>query len=370
LGFYVRKSVRAGPFRFNLSKSGVGVSAGVPGFRVGTGPRGNYVHAGKGGIYYRASLGGGTRRTTQQQRIPSPAVPQLRPGADVPMEDVTGASAVELVPTGPGDLVEQLNKAGASFPWSLAALVALVLVAAAAGGVAAAVLLVLGLPGVVWLGFRDKARRTVVVFYEVEDQHASWLNDMVSAFETLAQAKRLWRVTQSGNVRTTYQYKVNAGANRILDKALATADLKGPRLLATNIAVPSVSSGRQALHFLPDRLIVRQGRRFSDVSYQALRTLFSPARFIESGSVPRDAQQVDTTWRYVNVKGGPDRRFNNNRQIPVMLYGNLELSSQAGLHWLLQASLLPAAEALAEVIARAPSAPIHTTDPALTVAPN
>jgi Protein of unknown function (DUF4236) len=46
VGIYIRKSVRAGPFRFNLSKSGVGVSAGVPGFRIGTGPRGNYVFAG------------------------------------------------------------------------------------------------------------------------------------------------------------------------------------------------------------------------------------------------------------------------------------------------------------------------------------
>lgn len=193
MGFYVRKSVRAGPFRFNLSKSGVGVSAGVPGFRVGTGPRGNYVHAGRGGIYYRASLGGGTRRRAGQvqPRIPSPAMPQPRPGADVPMEDVTGASAIELVPTGPGDLVEQLNNAAGAFPWSLVALIALLVVAAAAGGVAAVVLLVLGLPGLIWLAFRDKARRTVVVFYEVEDQHAVWLTDLVARFETLAQAKRL-----------------------------------------------------------------------------------------------------------------------------------------------------------------------------------
>lgn len=62
MGFYVRKSLKAGPFRFNLSKSGVGVSAGVPGFRVGTGPRGNYVHVGRHGVYYRASLGSGSGR--------------------------------------------------------------------------------------------------------------------------------------------------------------------------------------------------------------------------------------------------------------------------------------------------------------------
>ena len=35
MGFYYRKSVRVGPFRINLSKSGVGLSTGVPGFRTG-----------------------------------------------------------------------------------------------------------------------------------------------------------------------------------------------------------------------------------------------------------------------------------------------------------------------------------------------
>ena len=54
--FYLRKSLKAGPLRFNFSKSGIGVSAGVKGLRVGSGPRGNYIHAGRHGIYYRSSL--------------------------------------------------------------------------------------------------------------------------------------------------------------------------------------------------------------------------------------------------------------------------------------------------------------------------
>lgn len=61
MGFYLRKSFRAGPVRLNLSKSGLGVSAGVKGLRVGSGPRGNYIHAGRGGLYYRKNLGGNTR---------------------------------------------------------------------------------------------------------------------------------------------------------------------------------------------------------------------------------------------------------------------------------------------------------------------
>lgn len=51
--FYIRKPVRVGPLRFNLSKSGIGISTGIPGFRGGMGPRGNYVHIGGHGLYYR-----------------------------------------------------------------------------------------------------------------------------------------------------------------------------------------------------------------------------------------------------------------------------------------------------------------------------
>ncbi len=37
------KSIRFGALRFNISGSGIGVSAGIPGFRIGTGPRGAYI---------------------------------------------------------------------------------------------------------------------------------------------------------------------------------------------------------------------------------------------------------------------------------------------------------------------------------------
>lgn len=40
MGFYFRKSVRAGPFRINLSRSGIGYSVGGRGFRTGVTPRG------------------------------------------------------------------------------------------------------------------------------------------------------------------------------------------------------------------------------------------------------------------------------------------------------------------------------------------
>ncbi|GAB3034901.1 DUF4236 domain-containing protein [Mycobacterium bourgelatii] len=104
MGFYVRKSVKAGPFRFNLSKSGVGVSVGVPGFRVGTGPRGNYVHIGRNGVYYRASLNGHDQRSFVGPRQPIQDHHLAYRPSDIVMEDVTGATAMTLEPTGRGDV--------------------------------------------------------------------------------------------------------------------------------------------------------------------------------------------------------------------------------------------------------------------------
>ena len=40
MGFYYRKSVNLGPFRFNASKSGLGWSVGGKGFRTGVSTRG------------------------------------------------------------------------------------------------------------------------------------------------------------------------------------------------------------------------------------------------------------------------------------------------------------------------------------------
>src|SRR5690606_29088902 len=58
MGFYIRKGIRFGPLRFNISKSGVGLSFGAKGARIGTGPRGAYTHVGRNGVYYRQKING------------------------------------------------------------------------------------------------------------------------------------------------------------------------------------------------------------------------------------------------------------------------------------------------------------------------
>ncbi|UMB71203.1 DUF4236 domain-containing protein [Mycobacterium paraterrae] len=353
MSFYIRKSLRAGPFRFNLNKSGVGVSVGVPGFRVGTGPRGNYVHMGRGGVYYRATLNSRKKTGGPRTTLPSSQPAVFRPSGVV-MEDVTGATALNLAPTGSDDLVEQLNSAAACISWgwwAVGVTVVLGLLTMPAG----LILWLLLAPGCVWLMLNDRARKTVILFYDVEDGHLAWSESLVQAWSWLTESQKLWRVVQSGNIATTYQFKTNSGASRLLDRVQASANTSGPKELSTNIAVPALTAGKAALYFLPDRLLVREGNHFGDLNYTHLSARAGNTRFIEDGAIPRDAVQVGQTWQYVNVKGGPDRRYKNNRVLPIMRYGTIDFISDQGLQWQLHVSRVEAASPISQAVSAMPT---------------
>ncbi len=75
MGFYLRRRIKlGGGIAFNLSKSGIGVSAGVKGFRVSTGPRGTQINAGRHGVYYRKSIGTRKRRQARRASGSTPSV--------------------------------------------------------------------------------------------------------------------------------------------------------------------------------------------------------------------------------------------------------------------------------------------------------
>src|SRR6185295_19335057 len=96
MGFYFRKSVSVGPLRFNLSKSGIGVSAGIRGFRVGTGPSGNYVHMGMGGLYYRQTLPSSKSDPGPAWR-PRDLTEEHASATHGPMETITSGSVSRMV---------------------------------------------------------------------------------------------------------------------------------------------------------------------------------------------------------------------------------------------------------------------------------
>src|SRR6266849_8747917 len=94
MGFYLRKGFNFGPIRLNLSRSGLGASFGVTGARIGVGPRGSYIHLGRGGLYYRQSLGSPEpiRRPAKPTAADMERLPEIESGDVGQMIDASSAA--------------------------------------------------------------------------------------------------------------------------------------------------------------------------------------------------------------------------------------------------------------------------------------
>lgn len=244
MGFYLRKSISAGPFRFNLSGSGLGLSVGVKGFRVGTGPRGNYVHMGRGGLYYRAALGGRTGQRTDPSR-PRSTPPPLNSNSPAPvLIPVEGGDVLETVPTGGSDIVEQINKKLAalrSWPWAFGVGLALTFVASTEPKVSWLVWPLLLLTVVVCVLFStlDAQRRTVVIMYDLDEESVSRFKHFVEAFDELT-SRRIWNIDASGAVA---DWKRNAGAGQLIRRQPARLTHGTPKVIKTNLDIPAIHGG-------------------------------------------------------------------------------------------------------------------------------
>jgi hypothetical protein len=425
-----RKSFRSGPFRLNLSKSGVSYSVGVKGARVNVGPRGTYVNLSAHGISYRRKISG--------TAVPVSQVPQLVPAGLEEVHNIASADIGQLTDSDSKDFIAELTKKSGmiafvnwfgvfplivflaamlftSFssqtavtrPASDSTLVRVtsevgvyirkaayarsaVLKAAASGQM----LLLLDSGNSKWLkvsfndtagyvsrrfariehvhhdqltgeqsflsnpfaGYElaggvifftvliirlkkeDKKRFEMELHYDMDEQFKQVYQQFGNHFASFSRSARIWQYL---NAQRISDFKRNAGAGKLIKRTAIRAISANQVPLGyfiTNVSIPYLKLSNLECYFLPERLLVKRGKTFAAVFYKNLRINGATTRFIEDEGVPRDAQVVDHTWRYVNKSGGPDRRFNNNRQLPICAYSEYTLSSDTGVYEIISTS--------------------------------
>ncbi|MEA0681711.1 hypothetical protein [Xanthomonas campestris] len=269
------------------------------------------------------------------------------------MVDIDSADATTIVDSSSQALLEELNakkKRWRIWP-SVAVVSALVLLIATGNEApdwALVMLALLSVGGIIAAHLKDQLRKTVVLMYELDEPMEKALEVLHAGAQTMASAYATWHVSSHAKV---FDRKYHAGAGTLVKRKPTRFASAPPPFVKTNIKTIAVNVGTQALHFFPDRVLIYDANGVGAVGYKELQVLVSSTRFIEDGSVPRDATVVDRTWRYVNKKGGPDRRFKDNQELPVCQYEEVALRSDTGLNELLQVSRLGSAAAFASAIA-------------------
>ena len=247
------------------------------------------------------------------------------------------------------ELVDDLNKTqaktplGAVFGCGFSILGAILILLAPLGTEApyvtgGSVILIAAFPAWVIGEWIDSFMRRSVLFYSLEGTSQTAYQELTKCFDALASCDGKWHIPSGGAIQDLTTWKRNAGASYLIDRKKAELYYRLPKILRCNITPPTIRLGSRWFYFLPDLMLVKHGRRYGAVTYDDLKVIAQPSRFIESGSPPKDAQVIDYTWQHPNKNGGPDRRFRNNRKLSVCLYDAILMSSSSGVNELAQFS--------------------------------
>ena len=328
MGFYLKKSISFGGLRFNFSKSGVGVSAGFKGLRLGTGPRGNYVHMGRGGLYYRASLGH-NRNAFKDQRTnrPQPPLPQ-QVDDGLCFQEIESADTELLTDTTSKEIIEDINTKLKKWPfWPFCLLVAF----GGSGGYIVGAIISALICFII-----DSRRRKTFIFYDIDEEMQEKIQLFYDSFAGIASCSMVWHVSEQADVRKIK--KCHAGASSLIKVTSIKIKYGTPSFIKTNVLVPHVSVGKQILYFFPDKLFICEKKSVAAMDYNTLTIDACNQQVIEANRRPDDGTIVGKTWLYLNKNGSPDRRFKDNRQIPIYNYSRINFTSSTGLNEEIQTS--------------------------------
>ncbi len=317
MGWYFRKSKSVGPFRVNFSKSGLSFSAGVKGARMSFGPRGTYVNIGRNGLYYRKKLGSTqNKKSIETQANSKYLLNQADSATFQPVDAVKVQECSDELSVTNQTIVKDIKRARILFwIWVIISAILIVSVGWWTG------LIMLTIHCLLKQFFRAE------VNYEMDPDAALEWEKFAEVFSTLSACKKLWIIETEQNVINT---KTNAGAHRNLTRST----LKFSRIKANKHNGLGVSSNAQSIRlkgkqcailFLPGDVIIKKWSRIVAVSYKDLHLFTGTTNFIETDPVPKDATVIRYTWQYVNKNGSPDKRYSNNRQLPVCQYGQIKL---------------------------------------------
>jgi hypothetical protein len=203
----------------------------------------------------------------------------------------------------------------------------------------------------IYLSRLDRERLTLELNYEFNDDLAQIHAEFLQAFGHIRTSNKVWQYLHSEQVTDKRRH---SGADNSITRVSiggVALDRKPSVHLKTNVPIPYLGLRNTELFFFPERLVIRRNKQFAAIFYKNLTLNSREPQFIEEESLPSDATVVGQTWKYLNKNGTPDRRFSNNRQIPLCRYSQYIFRSGTGVHEIVTTSRQGALDVFTKYVA-------------------
>ncbi len=179
---------------------------------------------------------------------------------------------------------------------------------------------------------KNLAASRISVSFNMETAVAGPHLRMLEAFDGLSASSRSWALQTSQQIDYV---KARSAANTVVSRRPLSVGRRSDPLIDTNdlpLAL-GIQNGSATAFFYPGFvLVVSAGRtNFALIDLKELEITYCRSNFTETESLPPDAEMVRKVWAKSNKNGTRDKRFKDNREFPVMAYGEIIMKAQGGM---------------------------------------
>ena len=169
----------------------------------------------------------------------------------------------------------------------------------------------------------DEAKTLIIdVDGELSELEKNNYKDFCDSYKAFKASNRAWSILSS--VRNS---ELKSSAYTTVERSPVVLKTGTFVHLQSAFQVPLFPGVNKIPYYFYPRFVIHGNSidKFDVIEIDKIELRYKSTRFIETGNKPIDAKQVDTTYKYVNKDGGPDRRYSYNPVMPVLLYGDIKI---------------------------------------------
>lgn len=151
------------------------------------------------------------------------------------------------------------------------------------------------------------------------------------AFDRLSACQFAWDITSASDVD---QVRSRSATSISFDRSLTTCRRKAlPGITSPELPLVFLNRNGADIYIYPGFFVMYDApSRMGILDMTELEVDYQPNHFIEKEAVPKDSKRVGEVWEKSNKDGSRDRRYLENRQFPVMEYGEVTFRSTSGIY--------------------------------------
>lgn len=171
---------------------------------------------------------------------------------------------------------------------------------------------------------------TLATEMSLDAEQAKLYYRMRDDFAAASESQRIWDTLDRRAVNRVAERTV---ANEIITRDLVRFSLNSCDLIQWEQKVPHLPNRTGGDMYVYPRFVLYRASKqaFALIDSREVTLTHRNIRFIEAEQLPSDTRTVGHAWAKSNKDGTPDRRFRDNHQMPIVVYGSLTFTSPTGL---------------------------------------